>query len=98
MNPHSLCVKRKEEDGEGGMVGEGGEVVGGHSVRDIPRQRQERLFAEARRIGQEQHGMDSSHSNPDNNNSWNMGYKRKTCIVRLDGCRYTIGKYGKSHC
>ena len=28
----------------------------------------------------------------ENNNSWNMGYKRKTCIVKLDGCKYTIGE------
>jgi hypothetical protein len=24
---------------------------------------------------------------------WDPGYKRKTCVVKLDGCRYTIGNY-----
>ncbi|KAK2144660.1 hypothetical protein LSH36_739g01009 [Paralvinella palmiformis] len=24
---------------------------------------------------------------------WDPGYKRKTCIIKLDGCQYTIGNY-----
>lgn len=33
----------------------------------------------------------TSAMNNNNNNTWDMTQRRKTCIVKLDGCRYTIG-------
>ena len=70
------------------------DVDGSAPPSNLPQKKRAQLFAEARRISHSNNLSDTgSPTSSENNNNWHMGYKRKTCIVRLDGCRYTIGEF-----